>query len=106
MLDLNKLRARAKLPERTHGWMAVPPGEILELLDALEAAQKDVEIVNWLQTQSRVCIERVREGKPDGPLRYDVEYGHDDKGTWSKESLRAALRKAVARTQQPQEQST
>lgn len=66
------------------------------LKDQLEAAQKDAARIDWMETQGRVCIERVREGHINGAIRHDVEFGYEDNIAKSKKGMRHAIDAAMS----------
>ena len=88
MIDLEKLRMKAIAGN-------VASGEVLDLLDMLESAQKDAARIDWIDKTGRVNIERVRDGHAKGPLRWDVEYGYYDDSAKSKKGLRHAIDAAM-----------
>lgn len=64
---------------------------IRQLLAENDALREDAERLDWMESKGRVSIERVREGRIDGPLRWDVEFGHYGREAKSKKGFRQAI---------------
>ncbi|MNV85134.1 hypothetical protein D3C71_1790660 [compost metagenome] len=84
--------------------LAVQAGNATEPLFTAPQAQPacalDSERLNWIERQAHVRIDRVREGHFKGPIRWDVEYGHNDDCAKSKKGMRAAIDNAMAADQE------
>ena len=57
----------------------------------LAEAQRDAERYRWIESQTRFKCGRVREGRINGRLRWDIEWGFDDEEESSYSSLGDAI---------------